>query len=507
MSDAVAMPALSVRGLTKRFGDVLAADGLELDFYPGEVHAVLGENGAGKSTLMKMLYGYYRPDAGEVRLNGRAVQFESPSVARRHGIAMVFQNFTLVPALTVLENIALLDASRSLRLDRTALRAKIRSLGETYGLEVNPDAYVYDLSVGEQQRVEIVKLLSGDASVLIFDEPTSVLAPHEVDSLLGVLGRLRADGYTVILITHKMREVFGVADRITVLRRGRVVGGGPVGEFDEGSLVRLMLGDRADEIATDSFPPGQPGATGIALSNIAVRGADGRPALDGVSLEVRSGEVVGIAAVSGNGQAALADAILGIAPLLNGLVQLGDRDVTHWSTAARLRAGLAVIPEDLFALGVVPTMTVRENLALTAGARGDGDLLLSPGRLARTAAALASESPFTLPDGGRVVGGLSGGNAQRVVIAREVRAGCRFLVAYHPTRGLDVASTRAVQAMIADARGRGCAVLLITEDLDEMQTLADRIAVIYHGRVAGEFRRDAFDAMRIGRLMTGASAA
>jgi ABC-type uncharacterized transport system ATPase subunit len=501
-------PSLSVRGLTKRFTDVLAADALDLDFYRGEVHAVLGENGAGKSTLMKMLYGYYHPTSGEILLDGRRVTFDSPAVARRHGIGMVFQNFTLVPALTALENIALMEPSRALRFDRAALKRRILALAATYGLEVNPDAYVRDLSVGERQRVEILKLLAGNATILILDEPTSVLAPHEVDGLLAVLARLRDDGYTVILITHKLREVFAVADRITVLRRGRVVGSGLAGGFDDHGLVQMMVGEREGALAIVDLPPNELGPAILRLTGVTVRRDDGREALHDVSLEARAGEIVGVAAVSGNGQAELAEVALGAAQLTRGRVELDGADVTRRSTADRLRAGLAVIPEDLFAMGVVGSMSVRENLMLgPAEFDGKGRFLLRPGRLARTAGRMAEESPFALPAGGRLAGTLSGGNAQRVVITRELRDGARCLIAYHPSRGLDVMSTRSVHRMLVEARRGSCAVLLISEDLDELQALSDRIVVLYHGRIAATFTRDAFDTVRIGHVMTGADAA
>lgn len=502
--DAASPAALSARALSKRFGDVLAADALDLDFYRGEVHAVLGENGAGKSTLVKMLYGYYQPDSGAIFMDGRRVSFASPADARRHGIGMVFQNFTLVPALTVLENIALVEESRSLPYNRRALRAKILSLAAAYGLVVDPDAYVRDLSVGERQRVEILKLLTSTASFIILDEPTSVLAPHEVASLLELLRSLRSGGYTVILITHKLREVFAVADRVTVLRRGRCVGSGPISAFDERTLVQLMLGERSDGIDFLDLPAGEPGDVGIELIDVTVRGRDGRTVLNNIGLQVRAGEIVGIAAVAGNGQAELADVLLGTADLLHGSVRLGGKDVTHWGTAARLRTGLAVIPEDPLLQGAVSAMSVGENLVLTGGpVNGKRGLFLRPSRVAALAAARAARSPFPLPDMQRPLGTLSGGNAQRVIIARELREDCRYLVAYHPSRGLDVASTRAVQRMLAEARQRGCAVLLVSEDLEELQGLADRIVVIHHGQVAGSFQRNEFDALRIGHLMTG----
>lgn len=503
---AAAGPALAVRGLTKRFGDLVAADNLDVEFFRGEVHAVLGENGAGKSTFVKMLYGYYRPDSGETLIDGEPVRLDSPSAARAHGIGMVFQNFTLIPALTVAENVALIERSRGPLVRLGAVRARIEALAQRYNLAVNPDAYVRDLSVGERQRVEILKLLASDASILILDEPTSVLAPHEVSALLDTIRSLRADGYTLIIITHKMAEVFGCADRVTVLRRGRVAGGGPLDAFDEHSLISMMLGERGESLVDLTVPPGTAGEPGIELRDVDAR-IDGRVELQDIELLVRCGEIVGVAAVSGNGQAELAEVVLGTARVSRGSVLLGGRELTRASTAARLRAGLAIVPEDPMIHGSVGTMSVRENLMLTSAEyRGKGRFLLRPAQLAQSAREVASRSPFALPDGGRTLGTLSGGNVQRVVIAREVTDRTRYLIAYHPTRGLDAASARSVQELLVAARSRGCAVLLVTEDLEELMALSDQMVVMHGGRIVGRFERDGAGMLDIGRLMTGASA-
>ncbi|MBI2765389.1 MAG: ATP-binding cassette domain-containing protein [Chloroflexi bacterium] len=502
-----AAPALSARGLSKRFADVVAADNIDLDAYSGEILAILGENGAGKSTLMKMLYGYYHPDAGHLEVDGHAVRFHSPAGARASGIGMVFQNFTLIPALSVVENIALVQAGRGLRLDRRRLGRRISELSDRYQLEVRPNAIVRDLSVGERQRAEILKVLASDARILIMDEPTSVLAPHEVESLLGILRRLRDDGYAILLITHKMREVFACASQVTVLRRGRVIGGGPIGDFDADSLLRMMLGERQDQTAAVESPPAGPMGPGIRLEHVSTSGTDGRSALRDVSLSVPAGQIVGVAAVAGNGQSGLADVLIGIGKLKSGAVFLGGDNVTRASPARRLESGLCVVSEDPVAFGAVGAMSVSENFMLTRAPVDGKGRILRTRRLLAAAARLASRSPFPMPALGRKLETLSGGNVQRVVIVRELQSHCRFLLAYYPSRGLDVASSRAVQQMLVDLRAQGAAILLVSEDFDELRALSDEVLVLYHGEVVGTFGRSAVDPMRVGQLMTGGRAA
>ena len=502
----VAISMLAARGLSKRFADVIAAADIDLDAYPGTILAILGENGAGKSTLMKMLYGYYQPDAGHLEIEGHPVRFHSPADARARGIGMVFQNFTLIPALSVVENIALVQPGRGLRLDRQRLAQRITELSNRYGLEVRPNAIVRDLSVGERQRAEIVKVLASGARILIMDEPTSVLAPHEVDSLLEILRQLRDDGYAILLITHKLREVFACANRVTVLRRGKVIGGGSIAEFTEESLLQMMLGDRNSGAAPVEMAAAVPQGPGMRLDAVTTSGADGRSTLHNVSISVPAGQIVGVAAVAGNGQSGLADVLIGIGKLRSGSVTFGDTVVTHASPARRLEAGLCVISEDPVLHGAVGPMSVRENLMLTRAPLAGKGRVLRPRRLLGATSALLQRSPFPMPALNRAVETLSGGNVQRVVIVRELQSHCRFLLAYYPSRGLDVASSRAVQQMLIDLRAEGAAILLVSEDFDELRALSDQVVVLHHGQVAGSFLRGDVDPMRVGHLMTGGAA-
>jgi len=503
---ANATAILSVRDLTKRFSEVVAVRDLSIDFYAGEVHAILGENGAGKSTFVKMLYGFYRPTAGEILVRGQRAMFHSPADARRQGIGMVFQNFTLVPAMTVWENVALVNPA-SFILDAAAFIARINELSARYGLDVHAQSRVRDLSIGEQQRVEILKALAATPSILILDEPTSVLTPHEAERLLQIVRRLRDDGFAVILITHKLREVFACADRVTTLRRGEITGTEPIADLDQRALLTLMIGERgADEEdtaggAAPPAPAGSPGA--LALRGVALRGADGRAVLRGVDLDVSSGEILGIAAVAGNGQAHLGDAFLGTGDATAGTVHIGGRDATALSPAERLALGLAIIPEDPLRDGAVPEMSIEENLSVTGSPRGARSFFMHPGEVTRRALEAIREAPFPVPPLKRAIGTLSGGNVQRVVLVRELNSGCKYLIAYYPTRGLDLAATRAVRERLVRFTASGGTVLLVSEDLDELRALCDRIAVLHSGEIVGCFPRADADPMEIGRLMTG----
>jgi simple sugar transport system ATP-binding protein len=498
---------LTLRGITKSFPGVLANDQVDLDVYGGEVHALLGENGAGKSTLMKVLYGFLRADAGQIRLHGHPVHIRSPHDARQLRIGMVFQTFTLIPALTVAENIALFLPHLPAVLEQARVVARIDEMSRRYGLKVDPAAEVRQLSIGEQQKVEVLKLLLADARVLIFDEPTRVLAPHEIEALFEVFANLRRDGYAVIFITHKLHEVLACADRVTVMRRGRVAATLLRAEATEAGLVSLMFGAAPAELRRTSGAEPAAGAPLLELRAVDTRGQGSATSLHAVDLMIRPGEVVGVAGVSGNGQRELGDVILGLEPCWRGAKLLFGQDATRWSVTRIRRSGVAFIPEDPLGMAMVPTLTVRENLAL-----GNTRRYARHGGLAMDWALVRADLDQTLqrfamsvPPLEVVAATLSGGNLQRVVIARELARHPRLIIAFYPTRGLDVPSATATRALLLAARNAGAGVLLISEDLAELFSLSDRIVVVYRGRIVGQFRPEQTTAAAVGLLMTGAT--
>jgi simple sugar transport system ATP-binding protein len=498
---------LALRGITKAFPGVIANDAIDLDVRSGEIHALLGENGAGKSTLMKILYGFYHADAGSIQFDGEPVQIRSPEDARRLGVGMLFQTFTLVPAFTVAENVALFRPELPVVIDRASLERDVRRLAGRYGFEIDPRAVVGRLSAGEQQKVEIVKLLLGGSRILIFDEPTSVLAPHEIEALFEVFRRLRADGYAVIFITHKLREVLACADRITVLRRGRVAGTRAGAGATVGDLIALMFGATPPQVRSTRSAVPREGRPALELEAVATRPAGERIALDAVDLKVWPSEILAVAGVAGNGQEELGDVVLGATPVTAGRKVIFGEDATRWSVGACRSRGLAFVPENAIWMAVVPGMDLVENMILgdTRGFAGPRGITIDRQRAGRELAeALA---PFGIaPHPHAAAGTLSGGNLQRLVFAREISRDPRLIVALHPTRGLDVPSAAAVHEQLLRARARGAAVLLISHDLDEVLALADRVVVLYRGRVAGAFAREDADAHEIGRLMTGSAA-
>lgn len=502
----VPIATLSLRGITKAFPAVVANDAVDLDARAGEIHALLGENGAGKSTLMKILYGVYRADAGSIEVDGRPVQIRSPEDARRLGIGMLFQTFTLIPAFTVAENVALFRPALPAVLRRATLQREVRELALRYGFEIDPRALVGRLSAGEQQKVEIVKLLLAGARILIFDEPTSVLAPHEIEGLFDVFRRLRADGYVVIFITHKLREVLACADRITVLRRGRVAGTRAGAGATISELIALMFGAAPPQVRADRAAPLE-GPAALELDGVATAPAGERIPLRDVDLRVRPGEIVAVAGVAGNGQEELGDVVLGATPILSGRKRIFGEDATRWSVGACRARGMAFVPENPIWMAVVPGMDLVENMILgdTRAFADPWGVMVDRERARRELGeALA---PFGIaPQAQATAATLSGGNLQRLVFAREISRGPRLIVALHPTRGLDVPSAAAVHEHLVRARARGAGVLLISHDLEEVFALADRIVVLYRGRVAGAFARTDADAYEVGRLMTGSAA-
>ena len=477
---------LELRGITKVFGTLVANDHIDLVVHPGEIHALLGENGAGKSTLMNVLYGLYDPDGGQILLDDEPVRFKGPGDAVAAGIGMVHQHFMLVPVFTVAESVALgyEPAGPAGILDLQEARDRVREISGRFGFDVDPDALVEDLPVGVQQRVEIIKALARDAKVLILDEPTAVLTPQETDELIGIMRELKESGTSIVFITHKLREVRAIADRITVIRRGKVVGeASPTSTETE--LASLMVG-RSVSLTVDK-DPAQAGEPAFVVDELSVIGPTGVVLVDGISFEVRSGEIFCVAGVQGNGQTELAEAILGLEEVDAGRMTLEGQDLLGLSVRERLRAGIGFVPEDRSTDGVIPSFTIAENLVLdlydTAPfARG---VSMSPARVADNATRRTQEFDVRHTDVQDPISTLSGGNAQKVVLAREMSRPLRLLVASQPTRGLDVGSIEFVHQRIVGERDRGTPCLIVSTELDEVLGLADRIAVMYRGRIVG----------------------
>ncbi|MGB8648623.1 MAG: ABC transporter ATP-binding protein [Anaerolineae bacterium] len=476
-----------MRDIVKRFPGVLANDYVSFDVRAGEIHALLGENGAGKSTLMRILYGLYQPDEGQILVDGQLVSFRSPADALAQGIGMIHQHFQLVPAFTVAENIALgLRSSRGPVLDLDRVAARIQTLSQQYGVQVDPNARVWQLAVGQQQRVEILKALYRDASLLILDEPTAVLTPQEVDELCETLRQLTKVGHALIFITHKLHEVMAISDRVTVLRDGRVVGRVSTPETNEKELARLMVGR---EVITAWAKPAMPqGETVLSVKGLTVIGDKGVPALKDVTLAVHAGEIVGLAGVSGNGQRELAETIAGMRRASQGTITVLGKDVTNRPPREMIRAGVAFIPEERMTMGVVRDFSVQENVILET--HGDNPLAHGPfmdfGQIVDHTRQLVREYDVKTPSLDTPVKNLSGGNIQKLILARELSRRPRLLVAAQPTRGVDIGATEYIHTRLVEQRNQGTAILLISEDLDEILQMADRIVVMYEGQVVGD---------------------
>ncbi|HKY25388.1 MAG TPA: ABC transporter ATP-binding protein [Gaiella sp.] len=503
---AQAAAAVAMRGITKRFPGVVANDGVDFEAAVGEVHALLGENGAGKSTLSNILTGLYHPDAGELHVRGQPVAFGSPRDALDVGIGMVHQHFRLVEPFTVAENVVLgdhRDVGRSFLLHRAEIEQRVAELAKRYGLAVDPRARIWQLSVGEQQRVEILKALYRDATILILDEPTAVLTPQEAEALFQTLRAMAAEERTVIFISHKLHEVMAVADRITVLRDGRSIATVRVPDVTRHELAALMVG-RDVEVARRR-EPASIGDVVLEVRGLSVRGDRGVEALRDVTVTVRAGEVLGVAGVAGNGQRELAEAITGLRPILEGRVEVGGRALAAGDPRSAIEAGVAHVPEDRLHTGVAPNLSIASNVVLKSYRRGGvtrGPFLLL-GKIRERAVELIRRYDVRT-SGPRVPAGvLSGGNLQKVVLGREFSGRPKVLVVAAPTRGLDVGAIETVHGYLREAAADGVAVLLISEDLDEVQTLADRIVVMYEGSIVGEVDARSATVDELGRLMAG----
>jgi simple sugar transport system ATP-binding protein len=497
-------PALELRGITKRFGPVVANDGIDFDLRPGEVHALLGENGAGKSTLMSILYGLYRPDEGEVRVNGEPVAVDSPSKAIELGIGMVHQHFMLVPVMTVTENIVLGGEPRRRGglLDVREGARRVSELSERYGLAVDPNALIEDVTVGAQQRVEILKTLYRDARILVLDEPTAVLTAQETAELFDVLRALRDDGVAIVFISHKLNEVLEIADRVTVLRRGKKVDTVPTAGATEQSLARLMVG--RDVLLRVEKPEAELGPPMLEVEDLRVLDDRELEAVRGLSLNVRGGEIVALAGVDGNGQHELVEAIAGLRPAESGRISVVGRDVSNRGVRATCDAGVAHIAEDRQLRGLVLDFTLAENLALreyrSPPLSRSG--WLNIGQMNSRARSLLAEYDVRGGSEATLAASLSGGNQQKVCIAREIASDPQLLIAHQPTRGLDVGAIEFVHQRLMAERARGRGVLLVSLESDEVRSLADRILVIYEGQIVGEFPPDATEE-ELGFAMTG----
>lgn len=500
--------------VTKRFGPVVANDNVTFVANRGEVHALIGENGAGKSTLMSILAGMYRPDAGILRIGGEAVELRSPADAIGRGVGMVYQHFMLVDSLTVAENV-MLGARRSglqtgFRLHTQHVERALTELSTRYGLGLDPRARIWQLSVGEQQRVEIIRLLFLGAGILVLDEPTAVLTPRESHDLLRTLRGMAAEGFCVIFISHKLDEVEAVADRITVLRHGAVVATVAARDTDRRELARMMVGR---ELAGTLLAEGEVAAHTMGDPVLSVTALDALndkrlPALDGVTLEVRAGETLGIAGVAGNGQRELAEVITGLRPARGGTVHLGKRDITNLSPRRVAAAGVAHIPEDRIGTGLVGALDLSSNAILRAYrnrpiARG---AFLGSRAIERFTDGLIDAYDVKAPDRATRLRDLSGGNQQKLLIARELSGEPRLIVAVHPTRGVDVGASEAIHGVLRAQRMRGAATLLISEDLDELLVLSDRVAVLYEGRIMGIVPAGGADPETVGLMMAGTPA-
>ena len=503
MAEGPAAPVLELRGITKVFPGTVANDHIDLDLRRGEVHALLGENGAGKTTLMNILYGLSKPDEGEIFLDGERITFSSPKDAIGRGIGMVHQHFMLIPVMTVAENIVLgIEPSERGFLDYDAARARVRELARTFGFHIDPDAKIEDIGVGQQQRVEILKALYRNAGILILDEPTAVLTPQEATEFFGILKTLQREGISIIFISHKLNEVLEIADRVTVLRRGKKIETVPIAGATQESLARAMVGRevllRVEKAAST------PGETLLEVEDLHVIDDRGIEKVNGVSLTVHAGEIVGIAGVDGNGQTELIDGITGLMKIASGAVRVAGKEVRNASARDMLEAGVGQIPQDRQHRGLVLEFSIAENIALHDYRKQPNARLgwLFPKNLIREARRLIKE--FDVRGGGpeTPAGSLSGGNQQKVILAREIDRDPKVLIAAQPTRGLDVGAIEVVHARLIQERNEGRGILLVSLELEEIMSLSDRILALFEGKIVGEFPSTVTEE-ELGIAMTG----
>ncbi|MCD6363058.1 MAG: ABC transporter ATP-binding protein [Synergistetes bacterium] len=494
--------AVELKGIVKRFPGIVANDGVDFDLRWGEVHALLGENGAGKTTLMNVLYGLYQPDAGEIWVKGKKVEIDSPATALSLGIGMVHQHFTLVPSFSVAENI-ILGLGRDIPHIKEVAK-KIKELSEAYGLPVDPEAKVWQLSVGEMQRVEIIKLLFRDVDILVLDEPTAVLTPQEAESLFETLRKLKEEGKSIIFISHKLNEVMDISDRITVLRKGKVVNTVRKEGTSPEELARMMVG-RDVVLRVKRREKVTPGKVVLEVKDLEAYSDKGLKALRGISFSIREGEILGIAGVAGNGQRELAEVLSGLRKASAGKIILDGENVLNKETGYLIEKGEGFIPDDRKRFGVAPNLSLVENLILKSYrdppiSRG---MFIDLSCAERIADELIEKYDIKAPGKHIPVKLLSGGNLQRLILARELEGKVKFLLAFHPTRGLDISATEFVYEKIMESASRGAAVLLIAGDLEEIFTLSDRVKVIYEGKLYGDFPADEGYLDKIGLLMAG----
>jgi simple sugar transport system ATP-binding protein len=497
---------VKMHGITKKFPGVLANDNVDFDVNASEVHALLGENGAGKSTLMKILYGLYHQDSGDIIVNDEHVNINTPTDAIRRGIGMIHQHFMLVPTLTVTENVALgLKSSRGPLTDLNRVSDRIVKLADTYSLKIDPDAYIWQLSVGQQQRVEIIKALYRGADLLILDEPTAVLTPQEVDELFGIMRQMVKDGYALIFISHKLHEVIEISNRVTVLRNGVKIGTRPTSEVNKQELAEWMVGHAINFITTTD--QAKCGPVRLRLDDVSCESDRGTKGLQKINLELCSGEILGIAGVSGNGQRDLAEVITGLREPTSGKIYLEDEDITGADAYSLINKMLSYIPEERMRDGMIKNFSVAENMILREHDQPkfskNGFLKLNA--IESHTKELINRFQIKTPSHRTLAKSLSGGNIQKIVLARELSRKPRTIIAAQPTRGLDIGAAEYVREQLVKQRNEGAAVMLISEDLDEIFALSDRIAVIYEGKIMGILSREDATKEKIGLMMAGVS--